>query len=174
MRQGFTLIECTLTIVVIGIVAVIFVGKINGVRDAATTITCLADMESFAAEVEDARNSQGHPPPKSRFELVSTGTESTRTTGTFQTTRTPIRDMVTISTAVTRRTLASHTRTEPASQCDSLSCASTQLTGITAMRSTASRLMGYLHRSCLTASSDTPIFRMRSGGLVKIHTSTNG
>jgi prepilin-type N-terminal cleavage/methylation domain-containing protein len=61
MRNGFTLIECTLTIVVIGIVAVIFVGKINGVRDAATTVSCLADMESFASEVE-ALAPTGPPP----------------------------------------------------------------------------------------------------------------
>ena len=62
MHKGFSLIECTLAVVVIGILAVISVGKFTGARDAATTVTCLADMESFATEVDALVPSTGPPP----------------------------------------------------------------------------------------------------------------
>jgi prepilin-type N-terminal cleavage/methylation domain-containing protein len=62
MHKGFSLIECTLAVVVIGILAVISIGKLTGARDAATTVTCLADMESFATEVDALVPSTGPPP----------------------------------------------------------------------------------------------------------------
>jgi prepilin-type N-terminal cleavage/methylation domain-containing protein len=61
MHKGFSLIECTLAVVVIGILAVISVGKLTGARDAATTVLCLADMESFASEVDALVPSTGPP-----------------------------------------------------------------------------------------------------------------
>lgn len=50
--KGFSLIEVLVTIVVIGILSAIIIGKLLGAQDAATTVVCLADMTSFAAEVE--------------------------------------------------------------------------------------------------------------------------
>ena len=51
-KNGFTLIEILVAIVVIGIVSVIVVGKINGAQDAATTVRCLADIDAFASDVD--------------------------------------------------------------------------------------------------------------------------
>jgi len=62
MGEGFSLIECTLAVVVVGILAVICVGKLTGAQDAATTVTCLADMESFATEVDTLVPTTGPPP----------------------------------------------------------------------------------------------------------------
>lgn len=50
-NKGFTLIEIVIAFVIVGILSVIVIGKIMGAQQAATTVRCLADMESFATEV---------------------------------------------------------------------------------------------------------------------------
>ena len=61
-RKGFTLVECTIAVAMVGILAVILVARVTSARDAATTVTCLADMESFATEVEALGTSTAQPP----------------------------------------------------------------------------------------------------------------
>jgi prepilin-type N-terminal cleavage/methylation domain-containing protein len=51
-KNGFTLIEILIGIVVIGVLSVIVVGKINGAQSAATTMRCLADINAFATDVD--------------------------------------------------------------------------------------------------------------------------
>lgn len=51
-NKGFTLIECLIAIVIIGILSMIIVGKIMGAQDAATTVACLANLDAFATEVQ--------------------------------------------------------------------------------------------------------------------------
>ncbi len=55
MNKGFSLVEVVITIAVIAMISVIFISKIIGVQDAATTVKCLADMEAFAAEIESLK-----------------------------------------------------------------------------------------------------------------------
>ncbi len=52
MSKGFSVVEAIITVAVIGMISVIFISKILGVRDAATTVQCLGDLEAFAAEIE--------------------------------------------------------------------------------------------------------------------------
>ena len=52
MNKGFSVVEAIITVAVIGMISVIFISKILGVRDAATTVQCVADMEAFAAEID--------------------------------------------------------------------------------------------------------------------------
>jgi len=52
VSKGFSLVEAIITVAVIGMISMIFISKIIGVRDAATTVRCLADMEAFAAEID--------------------------------------------------------------------------------------------------------------------------
>jgi prepilin-type N-terminal cleavage/methylation domain-containing protein len=59
-KNGFTLIEILIGLVVIGVLSVIVVGKINGAQDAATTVRCLADIDAFATDV-DAQELLVHP-----------------------------------------------------------------------------------------------------------------
>jgi len=51
VNKGFSVVEVIITVAVIGLLTVIFVNKIIGGQDAATTIRCVADIEAFAAEV---------------------------------------------------------------------------------------------------------------------------
>ena len=51
-RNGFTLVELLVGTMVIGILSVVVVTKINGAQDAATTATCLANLDAFASEVD--------------------------------------------------------------------------------------------------------------------------
>jgi prepilin-type N-terminal cleavage/methylation domain-containing protein len=52
VSKGFSVVEVIITIAVIGMISVIFISKIFGVRDAATTVQCLGDLEAFAAEID--------------------------------------------------------------------------------------------------------------------------
>ena len=66
MNKGFSLVELIITIAVIGLISVIFISKIIGAQDVATTVKCLADMEAFAAEV-DSLVLTGPPPTQKQI-----------------------------------------------------------------------------------------------------------
>jgi prepilin-type N-terminal cleavage/methylation domain-containing protein len=60
-KNGFTLVEILIGLMVIGVLSVIVVGKINGAQSAATTLKCYATIEAFASDV-DALAPSGPPP----------------------------------------------------------------------------------------------------------------
>ena len=60
-KNGFSLVEILIGLVIIGILSVVVVGKINGAQSAATTMKCLADINAFAADV-DALSPTGDAP----------------------------------------------------------------------------------------------------------------
>lgn len=51
-KNGFTLVELLVGTMVIGVLSVIVVSKISGAQDAATTASCLANLDAFASEVD--------------------------------------------------------------------------------------------------------------------------
>jgi prepilin-type N-terminal cleavage/methylation domain-containing protein len=51
-KNGFTLVELLVGMVVVGTLSVVVIGKINGAQDAATTTVCLANLEAFASEID--------------------------------------------------------------------------------------------------------------------------
>ena len=51
-KNGFSLVEILIGIMVVGILSVIVVGKINGAQSAATTVRCLAQIDAFASDVD--------------------------------------------------------------------------------------------------------------------------
>lgn len=50
-NKGFTITEMIIVIAVIGIIAAILIPNFFGVRGAATTVKCMANIENFASEV---------------------------------------------------------------------------------------------------------------------------
>ena len=60
-EKGFTVVETLITIMVIGILSVIVIGKINGTQGAATTVVCMANIENFASEVQLLKLQGGAP-----------------------------------------------------------------------------------------------------------------
>ena len=65
-KNGFTLVEVLVAIMVIGILSVAVIGRVLGVQDAATTMRCLADLDAFASEV-DALSSTGPAPTQEQI-----------------------------------------------------------------------------------------------------------
>ena len=65
-KNGFTLVEVLVAIMVIGILSVAVIGRVLGAQDAATTMRCLADLDAFASEV-DALSSTGPAPTQEQI-----------------------------------------------------------------------------------------------------------
>jgi prepilin-type N-terminal cleavage/methylation domain-containing protein len=51
MNKGFSVVEVIITVAVVGLLSVILMSKVFGIREAATTVKCLAEMDAFATEV---------------------------------------------------------------------------------------------------------------------------
>jgi type II secretory pathway pseudopilin PulG len=72
VNKGFSVVEAIITVAVIGMISVIFISKILGVRDAATTVKCLADLEAFASEVGSLSLTGPAPTQEQVDDLINT------------------------------------------------------------------------------------------------------
>jgi prepilin-type N-terminal cleavage/methylation domain-containing protein len=69
-KNGFTLVEILITIMVLGILSIVIVGKINGAQSAASTVRCLAQIDAFASDVDGLAPEGAAPTQKQVRELL--------------------------------------------------------------------------------------------------------